>query len=79
MVLSVVIIGAAGHYHLVTDELARHPEARLAACAPSFAGEDVTCFSLLGAGAPPRLLCRLARHAGRRTARYRRGVRALRL
>ncbi len=28
MVLSVVIIGAAGHYHLVTDELARRPEAR---------------------------------------------------
>jgi len=53
MVLSVVIIGAAGHYHLVTDELARRPEARLAACAPSFAREDVTCFSLLDAGAPP--------------------------
>jgi len=44
MTLRLVIVGAAGHMNYVLDELGNYPQVSLCAYAPSFPGEDVSCY-----------------------------------
>lgn len=46
------IIGAAGHAHLVIDELHCYPQVQLAAYAPSYQGEDVSRYRGLDLDGP---------------------------
>lgn len=51
---NLVIVGAAGHVNYVLGDLARYPQVRFAAYAPSFVGEDVSRYGRFEGGPVPR-------------------------